>query len=188
VTGYAAARRLAHLGLRQIALPLLDRPRTLTGLWGAIVLAIGGAVAATAWGSAVAGFALVALGASLAEFAAGLAHLRDAPFASVGRRWPGLLAPFLVDAGLTACAVLAIDGSWLHGLFAPLVLLGVLHASRPGRWPGIAALLGDRALLALVLAVAAAFELAEPAIMALALATLALDAAVFRGKSRITPI
>jgi hypothetical protein len=48
-------------------------------------------------------------------------------------------------------------------------------------------LLGDRALLALVFAVAAAAELAEPAVMLAAIMVIALDAAVFRAMSRITP-
>ena len=62
-----------------------------------------------------------------------------------------------------------------------------LHACRPGRWANPAALLGDRALLALAFALAAALDLAEPAIMLAALAIIALDAAVFRARSRITP-
>jgi len=131
---------------------------------------------------------LVALGALLAEFAAGLAYLRDAPFALPGRRRLEALAPCLVDTSLTVCAALAIDGTWPHRLFAPLVLLAALHASPPRRWANFAALLGDRSLLALAFAIAAAFGHLEPAVMAAGLAILALDATVFRGKSRITPI
>jgi hypothetical protein len=186
--GSTTARQLAQLALRPLALRLLGQPQALSGLWAGIVAALGGGVAATALGGAGTGFVLVALAALLAEFAAGLAYLRDAPFAPLRRRWHEALAPCLVDAGLTVCAALAIDGSWPHRVFAPLVLLGVLHACRAGQWPNLAALLGDRALLALAFGVAAAFGLVEPAVMAVCLATLGLDAAVFRGKSRITPI
>jgi len=95
--------------------------------------------------------------------------------------------PWLVDGALISCAALAIDGDGLHRLFPTLVLLGALHASRPDRWPNLAALLGDRAVLALALALGTAFDVAEPAVMLAALAILALDAAVFRARLRITP-
>lgn len=185
--GVGATRLLARLGLRRFAIPLLALPRALTGLWSGVALTLGGAVAAALLDWPAAGFVLVALGAVLAEFAVGLAHLRDAPFGAAGSERLGVLVRCLVDAALTLCAVLAIDGTWLRGLFPPLVLLAALHASRPAQWPNLAALLGDRALLALVFALAAALDLAEPAIMLAALAIVALDATVFRGKPRITP-
>ena len=187
LAGFGAAGPLARVALERLAIPLLGQPRALAGLWGGLALALGGAVGAAAYGWPAAGFVLVALGALVAEFTAGLRHLRDAPFAPPARRL-ALLVPCLVDAALTACAVLAIDGSWLHRLFPPLALLGALHASRPGQWPGFAAALGDRALLALAFALAAALDLAEPAVMLAALLIVALDAAVFRSRSRITPI
>jgi hypothetical protein len=130
---------------------------------------------------------LVAVGALFAEGAAGLAHLRDAPFSRLRKGLLDRLTPCFVDAALAVCAALAIGEGWLRSLFPPLALVGALHAARAGRWPGPAALLGDRALLALVFAVASALDLAEPAVMLAALAVIALDAAVFRGKSRITP-
>ena len=86
----------------------------------------------------------------------------------------------VVDAALLACALFAIEGSWLHRLFPPLVILGALHAFRPADrlvWTR------DRGLLAILLAVAAAFGLAEPAIMLAALALVALNAAQSRAKS-----
>jgi hypothetical protein len=184
--GYAVARLLANLALRELALPLLSWPRAVPALWGGIALVLGAAVGAAAFGWDALGFVFAALGALLAEFAAGVAHLRDAPFGTRGRDRLARLAPCLVDAALTACAVLVAEGDWVDRLFAPLVLLGVLHASRPGRWPGLAALLGDRVLLALFLAAAAAFDAAEIAVMLVALLVLVLDAAVFRAKSRIT--
>jgi hypothetical protein len=185
--GFAATRLLARLGLNRFAIPLLGVPRALTGLWGGVALALGGAIGAAAFDWPATGFVFVALGALLAVFALGLAHLHDAPFAVPGRDRLRVVVPSLVDAALIACAALAIGGDWLHSLFPPLILLGALHASRPGQWPGVAALLGDRTLLALAFALAAVLDLAEPAIMLAALAIVALDAAVFRARSRITP-
>jgi hypothetical protein len=185
--GFGPTRLLARLGLSRLAIPLLAMPRALSGLWSGVAVLLAGGLGAAAFDWPATGLVLVALGALLAEFALGLVHLRDAPFGARGKGRLGILAPGLVDAVLTACAVLAIDGSWAHALFPPLVLLGALHASRPGRWPKLPALLGDRALLALVFAFAAALDLAEPAVMLAALAIVALDAAVFRGRPRITP-
>ncbi len=186
-SGFGAARPLVGIGLRRFAIPLLGEPRALTGLWSGVGLALLGATGTAMAEWPATSFVFVALAALLAEFAAGLAHLRDAPFGTACKHWLWRLVPCLIDAALAACAALAIDGSWLHRLFPPLVLVGVLHAARPRRWHGPAALLGDRALLALVLAFAAALDLAEPAVMLAALAIVALDAAVFRARARITP-
>ena len=185
--GIGAARLLARFGLGRLAIPLLALPRALAGLWGSVALALAGAVGAAAGGWPGLGFLLVALGALLAEFAAGLVHLRLAPFGAPGRNRLRLIVPWLVDGALISCAALAIDGDGLHRLFPTLVLLGALHASRPDRWPNLAGLLGDRAVLALALALGTAFDVAEPAVMLAALAILALDAAVFRARLRITP-
>ena len=185
--GHGAARALAGLGLRELAIPLLGAPRAQPALWAGMVATLGGAVGAAAYGWAAASFVLVALGALLAEFAGGLARLREAPFGAADSGRIATLGPSLVDAALAACAVLVIDGDWVHRLFPPLMLLGALHAARPSRWSGFAALLGDRGLLALALAVAAGLDTAEPAVMSLALLVIGLDAALFRAKSRITP-
>jgi hypothetical protein len=184
---FGVARLVARFGLSRLAIPLLAVPRALAWLWGGVALALAGAVGAAAIDWPATGFVLVALGALVAEFALGLVHLRDAPFGVPGRDRAGALIPGLVDAALAACAALAIDDGWLHSLFPPLVLLGALHAGRPGQWTSVAALLGDRALLALAFALAAALDLAEPAVMLAALMVIALDAALFRARPRITP-
>lgn len=184
--GYGAARLLVEVALRELAIPLLALRRALPVLWGGVVLALVGAVTLAAVGWSVPAFVLAALGALVAEFAGGLAHLRDAPFGRRQRRPLASLVRGLVDATLVAAAALVIDGSWLHRAFPPLMLVAVLHASQPARWPGVAALLGDRALFAFALALAAAFGQVEPAVMLLALLIVVLDAAVFRAKTRIT--
>ena len=113
----------------------------------------------------------------LAQAAAILAGLRLAPFGQVRGKDFAAILPWLVDAALLACAVLAIDGSWLHRLFPPLVLLAALHMLRPvepARW---LALPGDRSVLAALLALAAVLGLTEPAVMLAALALIALNLA-----------
>jgi hypothetical protein len=185
-TGFGAMR-LARLALERLAAPLLAEPRALAGLWGGLALALVGAIGAALSGWPALGLLLVAVAAVLAAIAAGLRRLRDAPFGAPPKRL-ALLVPCMVDVALAVGAALAIEGSWLHRLFPPLMLLGVLHASRPGEWPRGAAVLGDRALLALAFALAAALDLAEPAVMLAALLIVALDAAVFRARPRITPI
>ncbi|HEY6815328.1 MAG TPA: hypothetical protein VI168_07305 [Croceibacterium sp.] len=185
--GFAATRLLARLGLQQGGIGLLARARALPAFWSGVAISLAGAVGASAYGLPALGLLLVAVGALLAEFSAGLKSLRDAPFGAPSERGLPRLAPCLVDAALIVCAALAIDDDWLQSLFPPLALLGALHASRPDRWPHPAALLGDRGLLALFFAVPAALDLAEPAVMLAALTVLALDALVFRPRSRITP-
>ena len=85
------------------------------------------------------------------------------------------LLPVAVDLVLTICAALAIEGDWLHRLFPPLVLLGALHAGRFAERTDWSALLGDRALLAAILAIAAGLGLAEPAVMLAAALAIALN-------------
>src|SRR5690606_34039515 len=96
--------------------------------------------------------------------------------AATGGAGRGKWLRWLADAALLACATLAIHGAmaggaWHRALFPPLVLLGALHASMLEKRGDIAALLGDRALLALILAAAAALAgVAEQVVMAAALA------------------
>ena len=87
------------------------------------------------------------------------------------------LLPLAVDLALTACGVLAIDGTLAHRLFPPLVLLGLLHAKGTGQDTSLLDLPRDRALLALILAIAAALGFAEQAIMLAALVILAANVA-----------
>ncbi len=178
---FALSHRLAEVALAWSGVRLLAIPRALPSLWAGVAVLLGGGVAASVYGLAAAGFVLVAFGSLLADFAAGLGRLREAPFGT-DRRGLARLAPWLVDAALAACVVFAIDGSGLHRLFPPLALLAALHASRPGRWPDAGALLADRALLALLFAGAALFGFTEPAVMLATLAVLGLDAAQSRAQ------
>ena len=124
------------------------------------------------------GLALLPLAAVLTQAAGSVASLRRAPF---GRPdpWSSLagLLPCLLDAALIACAAFAIEGSWLHRLFPPMVLLGSLYAWRREGGDDWLALAADRGVIAAMLAIAAAFGIAEPALMALSLGLIALNVA-----------
>jgi hypothetical protein len=177
-TPWMPTRWLAVEALRPVAARLLAAERSVEALAGAAVVVLAAAVLAAWLGLAALGFALVPVGAVLAEGVIALAGLRLAPFGRARRRTDlAALLPWLVDAALLACAVLAIDGSWLHRLFPPLVMLGMLHTPRPANPEGWLALPGDRAFLAGLLAVASGLGIAEPAIMLVSLALIALNLA-----------
>jgi hypothetical protein len=178
VPPWAITKWLATYALRPLAGRLLAAPRSTEALMAGALAALVGSVLTAWYGLASIGFALVPLGAILAQAASSLASLQRAPFGSA-KRTGGLAAvlPWLVDAAILACAVLAIEGTWLHRLFPPLVLLGTLHAVRRGDGPEWTALAADRALLAAALAIAAGFGFAEPAIMLASLGLVALNLA-----------
>ena len=180
---WALTKWLATGALRPLAGRLLAVGRPVEALAAGTLAVLAGAVLAAGYGLAPLGLAFVVLGAGLAQAALLLAGLRRAPFGPPPRRLslPGIL-PCLVDAALVACAVFAIEGPWLDRLFPPLVLLGALHiqASGPSEWTDLPR---DRGLIAAVLAVAAGFGLAEPAVMLLSLALIALGVAQSRAKS-----
>ena len=176
---WTPTRWLATEALRPLASRLLAAGRSVEALAVGALVILGSAILAAWLGVAALGFALVPVGAVLAQATAVLGGLRLAPFGRSRGKDLAASLPWLTDAALIACAVLVIEGNWLHRLFPPLVLLGALHASRgPGpRWLELA---GDRSLIAAVFAIAAAFGLAEPAIMLVALALIALNLAQSR--------
>jgi hypothetical protein len=169
---------LAHQTLQRAAGSLLGNHRTFAALLATFAALLAAAIAAAAFGIAPLGFVLLALGAFTGALTTRFARLVAAPFAA-GRREAALArgTEALVEIALALCAVLAIEGDLLHRLFPPVVLVGLLRAAKPAQWPGATGLLGDPLVLALVLAVAAALGLAEPAVMALALTVIVLQAA-----------
>ncbi|OYW45239.1 MAG: hypothetical protein B7Z08_03320 [Sphingomonadales bacterium 32-68-7] len=174
---YALSARVAEVALRGLALRLLDMPGAARGLAAVALVLQLGAAALCAWVSPAAGFGVLALGAAGGVFAERFGALARAPSVRARRVWTSGLSEALTDAALVACAALAIPGETVHRLFAPLVLIAALRASRIAGWPGAAALLGDRALLAVGFAAAAGFGRTEPAIMLAGLAILLLQIA-----------
>jgi len=172
--GWSVSSWLAQRALRPLASRLLPAARSAEALGGSAIALLVGAVLLAAYGLVPLAFALVALGAVLAQATRGLTLLCRAPFGGPVR-WTSLagILPCLVDAALVACAVFAIDGAWPHRLFPPLVFFGSMLALRSTfEW---AALARDRGFIALVLAFATAFGAGEWAIMALALGLIALN-------------
>lgn len=181
---------LATSLMRRIAPMLLGRRFSglaLTG--GTIALALGAAVCGL-YGLAAPSLLLVALCAFMAELAIAFERVSAPALAATAGAERGTWLRWLADAALLACATLAIhgaaDGAWHRAIFPPLVLLGALHATMLERRGDIAALLGDRALLALILAAAALAGVAEQAVMAAALAIVLLWAITARRGDGIT--
>ena len=183
------ARWLALLALRPMAVRLLEEGRSSAFLAVAAVGLLAGGIALSAMGWAIAAFVLAALGVFAGELSASLIRLAAGPLGLATRsRLLTAALSVAVDVSLAACAALAIEQDWLHRLFPPLALLGLLRALRPEAWPGPAALMGDRLLLALALALAVALGLLEAALMTLVLAVIGLEAARKTGKTRITAV
>lgn len=167
---------LAGKILRPLASWFLERKQSFVGLSGAATIVLLIAVVTSWFGFATIGLALVVVGALIIQLALGLLPLLDGRFRPPQRR-ASLVLPVLVDAALLACSVLAIEGSWLHRLFPPVVLLASLYLRPPEDIPRIVHAIGDRAFLAGIFAVAALFDHAEPVIMVVALAVIGLKAA-----------
>lgn len=178
VSPFAPTQWLGGLALRVAASRMLAAPHAAGGIMLATLMVLAASVLSALYGVPWLGFGLVALAAFLAQGVAGLVHLRTAPFGAYGRweRLQGVL-PWLVDGALLACAVLAIEGTWLHRVFPALMMLGMLWATRPERRPDWAALAGDRGLLGVLLAVAAGFGFVEPVVMLVSLLLVALNLA-----------
>jgi hypothetical protein len=176
VPRWAVTSRLAQAAVKMQARPLLSTGRAEPALAAAALVLPGGAVTLAMLGWPAPALAVLALGRLASAGAAHLAALRRAPFGGLASRFTRLL-PLLADAALAACLVFGIEGHWLHRVFAPLALLAALYACRPEHGESPAALLGDRGLLALLLAGGAAFGVLEPLTMAAALAVLVLKAA-----------
>ena len=173
---WAMSQRAARAGIAafNILRRANDRTPAMLKVAAAALLVVAAALALS--GRPAAGFALLAISAFFATGLDVLGALLAAPFGTRRLAAGGWLA-IATDVALVACGAGAIAGAWPDRLFAPLVLVGLLRAAR---WPSrgqAMALLGDRALLAAILSVAAAFAIAEPVIMLLALGLVGLKLA-----------
>ncbi len=176
--GNRPTRWIAARALRALSTKLLEKSRAAGMIAAGSAVALLGGIGAAFFGWSTAGFLIVALGALGKELFSGLARLTIAPFDRAGRmRTLAVALGILIDLALASVAVLAIGQDWLHSLFPPLVLVGLLRALRPERRPGPSALVGDRMLLAFVLAVSSAFGFTEVVVMALALGLIAMETA-----------
>jgi hypothetical protein len=167
------SRHLAVTLVRTFSQRLLAEPRATLALIGGTLVALLVALVAGARGFAAPSFALIALAALAAQTLRSLGTLQAGPYQRQAAPRVDRYIDWTLDAALFACATLAIPGDLLHRLFPPATLLGLIYAGRtaPARWAG---LLRDRGSIAALLALAGAFGLVEPVVMALALALLAL--------------
>lgn len=175
VSGFAPGSWLVRRVVGRTGANLLRRG-TRPALLGiaAAVLAAGGAVAASQdWPAA--GLLLAGLGWLAGEAAGGLRAIAQAGIRrSDGPAWPWDVLGWGIDAALVAVLTFASQQALPEALFAPLVLLGLLRIGpRLVKGP-LAAALGDRALLAALLAIAAAVGGLSAAVQVLAIVLLVL--------------
>jgi hypothetical protein len=174
---------LARLLVRRFAPPFVGSRKASAGLAASAVLLLAGAVTGVWFGFGALAFAALVPAALAIEAADAVRSLGRPVFtAETKPSRASLILHLMWDAVLVAVGVLAIDGSRAHRLFAPLVAAGLLHVPPPPPETGWRALAGDRGTLAALLALAAAFGLAEGGFMALALAMIALRLAPILGK------
>lgn len=149
------------------------------------ILLLAAALACAWFAFPIAGFVLLAPAAVVLSVGSGVLAMRQPPRAI--RTWteratPEMI-PLLRDLTILGVAALAIDGTWYERLFPPGMMIGLLWMDSAGGAAGWRALLNDRALLTLAMAIAACFGIAEPAIMAWAAALLVLQA-IFGNRGR----
>jgi hypothetical protein len=166
---------LARWLTRRVAAPWIGSRWVSVGLAASAVVLLAGGVA-VAWSAlAVVAFALLVPAALAIEASDALRLLGRSIFDSETRSSRlSFTLHIIFDLMLLVLGPLTIDGSRVHRLFAPLVVVGLLHVPPPAPEAGWHALAADRGLLAVLLAAAAAFGLSEAGFMVLALALIAL--------------
>lgn len=170
---------LARLLVRRFGTQWMGAPRAVGGIAAVAVLMLGSAVAAAWFGLPAIAFILAAAAALAIETGDALRTIGKSIFVLETKPSRLFFALGLIwDAALAAVGILAIDGSRAHRLFAPLVVAGLLHVPPRPAEAGWRALAADRGLLAIILALAAAFGFVEGGFMALALALIVLRIAI----------
>ena len=158
-------------------------------LAGGAAVGVAAAVLLAWFGFAAVALALLLPTAMTIEAEAALQQLDRPVFSARPASHRAVLALHLMwDLALLVIGVFAIDGSRVHRLFPPLVLLGLWRASPPVPESGWRALAGDRGLLAAVLTLGALWGLTEAAFMAVALLLLALRLPLPAGETRLTRV
>ncbi|HTM96512.1 MAG TPA: hypothetical protein VL100_11950 [Croceibacterium sp.] len=175
VSGFAPGSWLAHGVVASTGANLLRRGTrpALLGIAGG-VLAAGGVIAAwQLWPAA--GLLLAGLGWLAGGAAGGLRAIARAGIRrKEGPAWPWVALGWGIDAAFVAILAFASPLPVPQALFAPLVLLGLLRISPRLVKGAPAAALTDRALLAVILAIAAAAGGLSATVEVLAILLLAL--------------
>jgi hypothetical protein len=179
-SGFAPGRWLVRGAVARTGANLLRRGTrpALLGI-GAAVIAAGGVIAA--WqGWPAAGLLLAGLGWLVGEAAGGLRAIARAGIRrKEGPAWPWQALGWGIDAAFVAILALASALPLPLALFAPLVLLGLLRIGPRQVTGAPTAVLDDRALLAVVLAIATAAGGLTGTVQVLAILLLALFLAPF---------
>jgi hypothetical protein len=166
---------LARGALRRFGSSLIGSRRALAAIVAVSALGVTGACAAAWYGLPALAFAALLIAALANEAADGLILLGRPLFGPPTK--PSRLTSVLRavwDLAMIVAGFLAIDASRAERIFSPLVAAGLLRA-RPA-WPdtGWRALVVDRGLIAMLLAIAAALGIAEAGFMLLSLLLIAL--------------
>jgi hypothetical protein len=166
---------LARFALRRFGARLVGARRASTLVSALSFALIAAAVAASWFAIPWPGFAVLALAAVTTEIADRLIVLRRSIFVIETRPSRTIFTLRVTwDLALVVIGALAIDASRVQRLFPPLATVGLLRIVPP--WPesGWRALLADRGVIAVVLAIAANIGLSEAAFMAFALLLIGL--------------
>jgi hypothetical protein len=182
-----AANRLtawvARYALRRFGTNLIGHSRALPVLAALAGMLIVGSVAAAWFGYAAWAFIVLALAALSNEAVAGLVILQRSIFDETSK--PSRLnfvLRVMWDLALVAAGALAIDATRAERLFPPLVTAGLLRIAPWWDEADWRMLPTDRGVIAILLALAAAFGFAEGAFMILALLLILLRLAPEAGQ------
>lgn len=166
---------LARSLVRRFGSRWIGNSRAVAGSATALSLALCAALAAAWFGLAGIAFAALVPAALAIETGDAFRLLGRSIFLAETRTSRlSFVLRLMWDSAFVALGVLAIDGSRAHRLFTPFVAVGLQYAAPPAPNTGWKALLADRGLLALLLAIAAVFGFVEGGYMILAVVLLSL--------------
>ncbi|HSJ77688.1 MAG TPA: hypothetical protein VK913_03035 [Erythrobacter sp.] len=167
--------RLAALVLHALPVEKLGRRRLAGALfWAAPAMAAGAVVIAA--GLAMPGIGILLLAPAALSLSLGTLLLALQEDDWLPRRRKGRAGEFVIaffDIALILMAYVAIAGTWYERLFPPLVLAGLLRLALHNLPPRIAPIVTDRAMIALIVGIAAVMDRPALATMAISIAFLA---------------
>jgi hypothetical protein len=182
VSPYRPTAWLARALGRRFGSRWLGKRGASAGFPAAAVGFLAGGIASAWYGLPALAFAALVPAALAIEAGEAFGLLGRSIFIGNTDRSPLFFALRLIwDAALVAIGALAIDGSRVHRLFAPLMVGGLLHVSPAPPDTGWRALASDRGVLAVVLAIATGLDFAEAGFMLVALLFVLLRVAVPAG-------
>ncbi len=184
---FAPGRAAARLLVRRAGSSLLAKGWRPWGLTAAAVACAGMGIAAAWLALPLAGILLCALGWMVLEGGQALSAIDHADSgADEGPDRIAAAASYAVDCAFIAVLAFALAGSWTERFYPPLILLGMVRIGGGligAKW---AEFIQDRALLALVLALAIFANALLPSIELMTLALIAAILGLIRGSAQLT--